>query len=293
MCTDAARSSRRVFYYKVVAMTYLKWFLVCGLLVLTLALNAWAAGVSDGVVVVQQGQNLNTIAAQHKVSVAQLCQWNNLASPDKIRVGQKLYVRPPDAATTAQGVTTASVPPAAPTAPTPEQQTKKQPAHAAPAPSSVTTASPSPAPIAPAPQKQTKQAKKTTPEPEPVATNPVEMYAPAGVPENIKLELGNVGRTLVNNAAKSIMPNIKAKAVAPEGSGGFVAKYVEVDATNIRTEVIPSSESGKYVGSIRYVENQYECPGKSKAEALQATCHLVKSRRMNELIRYEKGKWYY
>jgi len=114
-----------------------------------------------------------------------------------------------------------------------------------------------------------------------------------GVPEKVKQELAKVASTLVHNAAKTIMPNIKSKAVAPGGHGGYVASYTEVDVSDIRSEVIPSAESGKYVGSIRYVEHQYECPGKSKADALKAECHVVKSRRMHELIRYEQGKWHH
>ncbi|MDR0239566.1 MAG: LysM peptidoglycan-binding domain-containing protein [Deltaproteobacteria bacterium] len=244
-----------------------KSFIVCGLAMLTFALPAGAAGVPDGVVVVQQGQNLKAIAAQHKVSVEQLCQWNNLSSPDKIRVGQKLYVRPPDAAPTAVASATAA--------------------------SSAPAASSASASVVPSPQKQTKHAKPATPEPAPTVTNQMEMHAPDGVPENVKLELAKVGKTLVDSAAKNIMPNVKAKTVAPGSTGGFVASYMEVDASHIRTEVIPSTKPGEYVGSIRYVENQYECTGTSRAEALQTSCRMVKSRRMNELIRYEKGKWHY
>ena len=139
--------------------------------------------------------------------------------------------------------------------------------------------------------KSAKQAKNSAPIP--AASGSVEMRAPDGVPEKVKTELADAGRTLVNNAAKNIMPNIKNKAVAPGGNGGYVASYTEVDVSDIRTEVIPSAESGKYVGSIRYVENQYECPGKNKTDALRAECRVVKSRRMNELICYEKGKWHY
>ena len=144
---------------------------------------------------------------------------------------------------------------------------------------------------APAQAAKAKQAKKAAPEP----TIPVHVrtYAPDGVPEKIKMEFADVSKTLVGNAAKSIMPNIRSKAVAPGGSGGYVASYVEVDGSDVRAEVIPSSESGKYVGSIRYVENQYECPGKTQADALRAECRVVKSRRMNELVRYDKGKWHY
>ncbi|MCL1985887.1 MAG: LysM peptidoglycan-binding domain-containing protein [Betaproteobacteria bacterium] len=232
------------------------------LIVFCMAAFIWPAGMAGATgdtVTVQQGQSLSAIAAQHKVSVAQLCQWNKLSSPDKVRVGQKLYIRSPEAGSAVGNAPAASAP----------------------------------AEPVPPPAKDVRQAKKPTPESTTAASGAVEMRAPDGVPEKVRLELADVGRTLVNNAARNIMPNIKAKAVAPGGSDGYVASYTEVDASNIRTEVLPSSESGKYVGSIRYVENQYECPGKSKADALQAECHVVKSRRMNELIRYEKGKWSY
>jgi len=220
-----------------------------------------AGGASDGAtVLVQPGQSLSAIAAQHKVSVAQICQWNHLSSPDKVRAGQKLRISPPDAASD----------PAAPAAPV---------ASSAPASAS-------------SPKSTAKQAKSAKSAPTPAASSEVEMRAPEGVPEKVKLELANTGKILVNNAAKCIMPNIKSKSVT-QNSEGYVACYTEVDAAHISTEVIPSAESGKYVGSIRYQEKQYECPGKSKAEALQAECHEVKSRRMNELIRYDKGKWQY
>jgi hypothetical protein len=136
-----------------------------------------------------------------------------------------------------------------------------------------------------------KQAKKDPPAP----TIPihVRVYAPDSVPEKIKLELADVSKTLVGSAARTIMPNIRSKAVAPGDKGGYIARYTEVDGSDVRAEVTPSSEAGKYVGSIRYVENLYECPGSTEADALRAACHVVKSRRMNELIRYDKGKWHY
>ena len=228
-----------------------KLFIFCFAVAFAFTCPAGAADLSDGVIVVQQGQTLRAIAAQHKVSVEQICQWNKLSSPDKIRVGQKLYIRPPDRPSAAA------------------------PVQAAPPPRS--------------PAQSSKQAKKTTPEP-PSAEQAI---AQDGVPEKVKQDLAKAGKTLVNNAAKTIMPNIKSKAVAPRDNGGFVASYTEVDTENIRMEVIPSAEPGKYVGSIRYVEYRYECPGKSKSDALKAPCQVVGHRRINELIRYEKGKWHH
>jgi hypothetical protein len=236
-------------------MKFRNLFIACCMAACLLPLPAGAADAADGTVVVRQGQSLGALAAQHKVSVAQLCEWNKLSSPDKIRVGQKLYVRAPDAAS----------------APAPEPVAAPS-AKAAPAPPPTKKAAPAPPP--PAPEER------------------VRMHAPDSVPEKVKLELADIGRNLVSKAAKTIMPNSKSKAVAPSGDG-FVASYMEVDASDIRTEVIPSAASGSYVGSIRYVEKRYECPGKNRADALKAECRMVKARRMNELIRYEKGKWHY
>ncbi|MDR2694920.1 MAG: translation initiation factor 2 [Deltaproteobacteria bacterium] len=142
-----------------------------------------------------------------------------------------------------------------------------------------------------APAKKAQQAKNVPAAPAPPVQ--VSVSAPDGVPDNVKLELASVSKTLVGNAARTIMPSSRAKAVAPGGNGGHVASYVEVDCSDVRAEVVPSATAGQYVGSIRYVENQYECPGKTAAEALKAECRVVKARRMNELIRYEKGKWHY
>ena len=229
-----------------------KLFILCFAVAFAFTCPAGAADLSDGVIVVQQGQTLRAIAAQHKVSVEQIIQWNKLSSPDKIRVGQKLYIRPPDHASASAPARTAPPPPRSPA-------------------------------------QSSKQAKKTAPEP----PNLERVTAPDDVPEKVNLELAKACRTLVGNAAKTIVPNIKSKAVVPDDSGGFVARYVEVDTETVRMEVIPSAKAGNYVGSIRYVEYRYECPGKSKNDALQAECRMVGHRRINELIRYEKGKWHY
>jgi LysM repeat protein len=45
--------------------------------------------------VVQAGDTLGGIAARFNVTVARLVSWNNIANPDVIRVGQKLYVEGP------------------------------------------------------------------------------------------------------------------------------------------------------------------------------------------------------
>ena len=111
--------------------------------------------------------------------------------------------------------------------------------------------------------------------------------------EVIQTKLDAVGKKLVGAAAKTVSPSMKAKAVAADGKA-FVATYVEVDESTLKTEMRPGTGPGaQYVGIIKYLENHYECRGATKAEAMGAPCTMVKSRRMNELIRYDAGKWSY
>ena len=111
--------------------------------------------------------------------------------------------------------------------------------------------------------------------------------------ETVQTKLDVVGKKLVESAARTVTPPKNAKAVQPDGKE-FVASYVEVDTQSLKTEVRPSTgPGGQYVGLIKYLENHYECRAASKAEALNAPCTLVKARRMNELIRYDGGKWSY
>ena len=41
---------------------------------------------------VKQGENLSIIARKYGVTVKQICKWNNIKDPSKIRVGQKLEI---------------------------------------------------------------------------------------------------------------------------------------------------------------------------------------------------------
>ena len=105
-------------------------------------------------------------------------------------------------------------------------------------------------------------------------------------------KLNDVGKVLVRKAAATVTPSITKKEVVKAGDG-HVARYVMVDQDSLTTEARPSTSPGShYIGFIRYVEQVYECPGKTRKEALDAPCAVAKSRRMNEIIRYEYG-WLY
>ncbi len=51
-------------------------------------------GADDAVHVVRQGETLGTIARLHGLKVDEIVRWNRLASPDRLRVGETLRLRP-------------------------------------------------------------------------------------------------------------------------------------------------------------------------------------------------------
>ncbi|MFT4300860.1 MAG: translation initiation factor 2 [Desulfovibrio sp.] len=150
---------------------------------------------------------------------------------------------------------------------------------------------PAPAPAPPATGKAaTKAAAKAdkkaakTPDKKPSAKG-------AKTEAQIAAELETVGRKLVAQAGRTVVPS-KAKKDVRQVGKDFVASYVEVDESTISTELRPGA-SGQYVGFVRYKENVYECHGASRQAALTAACEQVKARRINELIRYDGSSWQY
>ena len=148
------------------------------------------------------------------------------------------------------------------------------------------TAAPAPEPEAPAPAKAGKKVDKkaaaSAEKKQPVAKG-------AKTEAQIAAELDSVGRKLVAQAGRTVVPSKSKKDVQQVGKD-FVASYVEVDESTITTELRPGA-SGQYVGFVRYKENVYECRGATRQAALTAACQQVKARRINELIRYDGKSW--
>jgi len=107
----------------------------------------------------------------------------------------------------------------------------------------------------------------------------------------IRAELDKVGKKLAAQASRTVMPSKSSKQVR-KVDDGYVATYVQIDTTNVSTEMRPGT-GGQYVGVVRYQEQVYECRGKSKKEALSAQCSQTRSRRLSELIRYDGKAWQY
>ena len=155
------------------------------------------------------------------------------------------------------------------------------------------TAAPEPAPAPVAPAKDAKGKGKTKAKAEkPAEVKPVASKKGAKTEAQVAAELTMVGNKLAAQAARTVMPSKASKEVRQD-SKGFVASYIEVDASNVTTELRPGA-SGQYVGFIRYQEKVMECRGKTKHEAITtASCEQVKVRNLNELIRYDGSVWQY
>lgn len=105
----------------------------------------------------------------------------------------------------------------------------------------------------------------------------------------IKAELDKMGHKLASQSARTLLPNKANKEVRKVGNQ-YVATYLEVDTSNVSTEMKPGA-NGQYVGFIRYQERIFECRGATRQAALSAPCTQVRARRLNELIRYDGNTW--
>lgn len=137
-------------------------------------------------------------------------------------------------------------------------------------------------------------------EPAPEAPAKVEKAAPKAAKKTaksrggkseaqIREELQQMGHKLVAQSARTLLPNKANKKVTREGNG-WVATYNQVDTGRVTTELRPGL-NGQYVGFIRYEEHIMECRGATREAALSAPCKNVRTRRLNELIRYDGNAW--
>lgn len=124
------------------------------------------------------------------------------------------------------------------------------------------------------------------------AKAPDEVPAKAAPVSQSRLEadLYRTGQGLVGRASRTVMPSKAHKEVRKVGKE-YVATYVEVDTDSLTTEARKGPRG--YVGFIRYSEHVYECRGASKSAALSAPCEKIKTRNLNEMIRYDGKKWQY
>lgn len=106
----------------------------------------------------------------------------------------------------------------------------------------------------------------------------------------IRADLEVTGQQLVGRAARTVMPSKASRSVRKVGKE-YVASYIEVDQNSVSTDMRPGSK-GQYVGFVRYSEYEYECRAATRQEALSTNqCERIRTRNLNELIRYDGKKW--
>lgn len=111
--------------------------------------------------------------------------------------------------------------------------------------------------------------------------------------QEARLKLQEIAQKHTATAAKFIRPGKDSRHVEKRGDV-FVSSYRELDASNITTDMSEQNMPGsKFVGSLVYVVNDFECKGATADAAMRSNdCQKVKSQRMREMTRYDKGKWY-
>ena len=106
-------------------------------------------------------------------------------------------------------------------------------------------------------------------------------------------KLDAFAKSYVARANDTLKNNRQNMSVTKQGKG-YVARYTEVDASTMTTEIYPGKGPGcEYVGHIVYLEKVYECTGKTISEAKTGTFTTPKARRIRELTRYDGKKWIY
>ena len=109
----------------------------------------------------------------------------------------------------------------------------------------------------------------------------------------VKAKLDAFAKSYVARANDTLKNNRQNMSVTKQGKG-YVARYTEVDASTMTTEIYPGKGPGcEYVGHIVYLEKVYECTGKTIPEAKTGPFTPPKARRIRELTRYDGKKWIY
>ena len=109
----------------------------------------------------------------------------------------------------------------------------------------------------------------------------------------VKAKLDAFAKSYVARANDTLKNNRQNMSVTKQGKG-YVARYTEVDASTMTTEIYPGKGPGcEYVGHIVYLEKVYECTGKTISEAKTGTFTTPNARRIRDLTRYDGKKWIY
>ena len=113
--------------------------------------------------------------------------------------------------------------------------------------------------------------------------------APDESQETVQLKLNSYAQRHVRTMTECLKPGENSKAVEQEGSE-FVARYRTVDPSSGSTDVHPGSAGAKFIGLLVYHEVEYENRAPSREVALNGPFVAVKTRKVTEILRYDRGK---
>ena len=109
----------------------------------------------------------------------------------------------------------------------------------------------------------------------------------------VKADLDVAAHELVGRASRTVVPS-KAKPSVAKSGKQVVVNYVDIDTNSTHATLRKgSSAATPYTAIVSYSERHMRCTGATKAEALsdKAQCQTVKTRHMQEFIRYDGKKW--
>lgn len=109
----------------------------------------------------------------------------------------------------------------------------------------------------------------------------------------VKADLDVAAHELVGRASRTVVPSKTKPSVAKSGKQ-VVVNYVDIDTNSTHATMRKgSSAATPYTAIVSYSERHMRCTGATKAEALsdKAQCQTVKTRHMQEFIRYDGKKW--
>ncbi len=109
----------------------------------------------------------------------------------------------------------------------------------------------------------------------------------------VQADLDVAAHELVGRASRTVVPS-KAKPSVAKSGKQVVVNYVDIDTNSTHATLRKgSSAATPYTAIVSYSERHMRCTGATKAEALsdKAQCQTVKTRHMQEFIRYDGKKW--
>ncbi|MDR2076105.1 MAG: hypothetical protein LBP61_04130 [Desulfovibrio sp.] len=117
----------------------------------------------------------------------------------------------------------------------------------------------------------------------------------ASADDQVQKKLDAFARQTISSINRAVLPSASKKEVVQNADGTFTARYIEVDPNTLATSYRQPEDNKAvaYVGYLDYVEVEYVCTARNRADALNGPFTVRRRAPLTELIKYIKGKWTY